>query len=1424
MSHKVRRSAKGALPNGTRARSNRSRSLSHERRPFVKWHSQFTTRRGTNADVYTPPHSSVMKRGNDQETTIVDEVSANSRPRFSYQTNDFSSMPSRSPESCHLHREIFAGKDLGHGDDRRGFRAISTSPHRHRDVNSPHKASYHRIRSRERVRSRSSPSNSPDFHLRRSRGRSSSRDPSRSLGKVRYRQHRSASRGKSTSGRGVKHASSAQRPVVPCSRARRSWSVSPPKVATSEPFSPRQSKPTGVHFNVHVDRVRGALRNIPAPPSRSLRLYVVLRTSEKRARTDVLKVPNTHLGDDLPFNSTFRFPSFHPDRDFLSLTLMAASASPDLGPRMIAKCRLALPPPPGCPFREVEAVLVRHPGRPTAYESGAVDLRISFDGPGPLPSASASSPVFSPSAGDFSRERAAVRDVLCRYAPDRLHRLDFYVGGILKSAGAGGEGPTKKGLRAAFAEWRRELLGRSRQKEATGGDWRLVVREVRGLSRPEGGPLGIGGCRLVVRPRGAAGVAKCSKMVRYHRQAVFNWAFQVDFAQSPHEGLTIEVFSGTQKLSELEVGLFNLQAGVTKEVSGVLVCVAGSKHAAHGGEISFTLRAENYTSALLLSSGQERRLRERVLGFLWCYRRTELHRLEVILAEMKNPEKEMREWERIYGPEPLPSHLSMCLCHCRNIFPAGVSDLADFSEILGGPRKLYAWVSAGPTTTRTEFALSSNGCLSFMTSLDFTLYFPEREVVKLLLIEEIGFCDREVSRVEFGLSALYKGATTLRCLHLVAHARTSAAFVRGEIDLELTAQDFDIPAGKVTDGAAERSFFDRMEAAIWRSAPEDLHRVALIVDRTPAYRREAFLSEILALPTINLTTAPMTLQIVGMKDYPFQTDDYLKVYLNDRLILRTRTYRGTPHFRFDVDDPNETTVRLSCAREAVLRFEVKRRHRLGADPTLARGGLALATMGRGRPNPVWLRLWDTSCPERAGSPTPLQQPGPCPTGKAFPLHGERPSTTPGGAGLGGFAGYLGMRVESVAFPVPTGEDSTACAIAHDVETLLRKFCPQCLPHAAVLISRCWDAYAAHWELRARLFRGGVGLTVFLTVEGVEGVGGAGEEVLVNVDIAGDKQWTRRGGGDDPNLVDAHSRWGYPPIRLDLPNPEALEGVDIDTPRNRLRSFHAPLELRLLRLRDKRTSLTGIQDFQHSRAALPRRDPFGAAFDATNGRESSPVPHRPSTATHSQSGNKNHISTYLDDPISFLVASEIRGWQSGATGSSLSYRKPRNDSRSLANSYHASLKPLVSSSAEVDEIGLVKLSLRALLSRPPQHLNDSVRVPVISSSFSSSRASPSRSTALSSTYHENCVVGFITFRLSLPAFEVVPAWIKLDGWNIPNNHYHRTEGVNLARAFDDKRHISAYLNNHSPTDLVDFHYKFYEHKDNPVRSRSSVSHV
>ncbi|KPI88444.1 hypothetical protein ABL78_2457 [Leptomonas seymouri] len=180
------------------------------------------------------------------------------------------------------------------------------------------------------------------------------------------------------------------------------------------------------------------------------------------------------------------------------------------------------------------------------------------------------------------------------------------------------------------------------------------------------------------------------------------------------------------------------------------------------------------------------------------------------------------------------------------------------------------------------------------------------------------------------------------------------------------------------------------------------------------------------------------------------------------------------------------------------------------------------------------------------------------------------------------------------------------------------------------------------------------------------------------------------------------------------------------------------------------------------------------------------------------GGVNDIRSYAGPPARSNSQHQNNGRYNDRTPLSVNNK---NSSRTASPSPAAGLTTEVGLAAPYcGEIGLVRLSLRALLTTPLYKLGDTVRVPIIAPHMPVSSSHRARR---SPRADQCCVVGNVTLRIALPAFEHIAESLRLGSRHMMSNvapkfvHYY-------------ERRIGAYLRTNNAADLVSFHYKLYEH--------------
>ncbi|GET93528.1 hypothetical protein, conserved [Leishmania tarentolae] len=1235
------------------------------------------------------------------------------------------------------------------------------------------------------------------------------------------------------------------------------------------------------HFRVRLHECQGVLADLEASSRPPPPVYFAVHTVEERGHSGV-----ADTGSYNPvFYDEFMFSSADPENDALVCTLVAVSfADSSRGSRIrqdkkVAECVLALHNLAWQVERKIWAPLVRHPGTSQAYEQGEVLVSIYSDD-------------FGYDKVATEEEEAAcsvcIHDTLTRYSPQELHRLDWMTCAYVN------KGPE------ALSQLRMSYQVRTMEPVPV----RVTVQRVDGLTDEAGGPTRASDVYVVI---GDGRVERRSRRVPYRRCATINQEFNFIMTNPEVDTLSVTVFGNDRKLGEAIVGLTNVQAGKAKEVTLMLVRAAETGDASNGGQVTITLQTEKYSSRYQMSAKQEARLRERVLAYLWCYLRDDLHRLDAIVGSIDNEEVHMQEWARTVGPERKPRWLKVSVREARNIRADG-----------GLTPRCYARITAGPTTVRTELATVRNGAVRFQDSFRVQVCDPAHDAVEVMLVMESDDGDREMSRVCFGVATLPRKSMVVRTLHLVSGATKRVAHVQGKLTVELLAEDFGL-TGALAVAAAENFSvasslnMQRLEAIMQRSSPEKLHRVPYMLDMAPPGKAERVVEDEAKKHGRDVAVAPMTVKILGVKAFKPAVDFYVKVYLNNEPILRTGDVRGSTETAMGMDDNNEVTVRLKNAPHAFMTFKVAQHRVFRKTTILGEAEVALENLVRGEKNVLWVPFFQPAKESASGDYSGSRRGSasctsdsrdsivklrgnrmPNPNGTTLGRHQQSPgvSLVPRGAAAISPVGILGLVLQSNAFSETTVTEyklddesgrkgvSAQEAVTEDVTSLIAKMKPSELSKVQPMIAQCTSLKSAHDELRTELSMRPILGTVYVNIESVDLATETGrtQEAQGGIVVEGvygseRQQACKRTEFSNDAL---HRRQRYTPIRLDIP--AKMDGA---MPRASAYANCAPaLELRLIGAHESenaagavpvptggvssggvvKESSAGVRHYNiadtdsdatsdsyyvggennlHSYIKFPKncgrlqstRQPEEAYMDPSSKmriiqegqnqqhphrNERSSVSsysnhyHRIAEIQHNSSrqeedkyyvGGVNNIRSYTGSPEpSFrhsVTSAEVTPSRHhvGLANAERGRLQPRSTYRSVTP---ASV-PYMWNAPYRGEIGSVRLSLRALLTKPLYKIGDTLRVPIIAPVLPGKLSYRDR---FSPEDNQRCVVGHVTLRLTLPAFEHIPESLRLGGHNsmakvVPDYvHYY-------------ERRIGAYLRSHNALGLGSLHYDLYE---------------
>lgn len=1076
-------------------------------------------------------------------------------------------------------------------------------------------------------------------------------------------------------------------------------------------------------FRVRVHSCRDVFSDFEASQRAPPSTYVAVHTTKERGHSGLVQ------GEYHPtFNDEFVFTSSHPDNDAVALTLVIA-ATKGGRPKKVAECVVSMNNLVVGQEREVWVPLVRHPGTVKAYERGYILVSIlSYDyGVDSLPSEAVEEA--------YCKE---VHDILMTHAREDLHRLDWFVGRMIS------EGPT------AVANFRQKYTTRAIDPLPL----RLTVRDVTGLTGPDGRPTQAETCYVVVS---CSGSESYTKTVSYNSSASFEETFRLVLRRPDTDVVTVAAYSVDRKLGEAQVGLTNIRAGVPKAVTLMLVRSAKTGDAKNGGQITLSLRTRDYSSRLLMSAVQEEQLRQRVLAFLWNYRRDDLHRLDAIVAGVDNEDAFMQEWSRTVGPEKVPLNATICIRRCMHAV-----DGLEGPDGPVEPARCYVRIAVGPYVYRTGVgSMHSNGDLIFTSNVfNIALYSPHTDAIELMLIERASTKEKEVSRVVIGANSVVRNKPTVRTLHLVTDATAAVARVQGDIEVEIVAHDYGLPPKQFSAEERSARHRERLEGLMRTHAPEQMHVVPYMVDVAPFGDEDKLFLEKSKEFGSDALTAPMTVRVMGIREFRPSCDCYVKVYVNEEVLLRTADQKGGAVVNFDISDKNESTIRMTNPGRCTLHFKVGRHNSCVASTVIARTDLSLRNMVRGEENTVWIPLFEGTGTQSVGSggggkrsPASVFNGNVMPTAIIGP---QGMSATP--------LGMLGVMVQSQAFTTDSvtiyqlyngDRNMTAFqAVTRDVSSLLAKYRPHDLHKVQPLIASCTTLRDAHNELRTKMCPKEVGVTVYVHIEKLVMFDAEAQLLEEHCGIVVDASYgeeAQRSYKKKEFMNDVcNERATYTPIRLDLSDAHGLSSAT-----NRCSGI--PLELKLV------NAIGSVRAQQSSRQSQNRTSISQPSVSPAHRHSESP------RRTAKDTGDPNNISSYM-----------INGSERGSCKNN---RGPvssiRGDSAAAHPSYQPSVPP------QLGDIGFVQLSLRALLTPPFYRLGDTLSIAVVS---------PSDRTP--------DVVGRLTIRVTTAAFDVVPAQLRLAS-------RHALSQINPEYIHNYERRIGAYMRDRCPTDLVDFHYKFYE---------------
>ncbi|RNF25061.1 hypothetical protein TcG_00462 [Trypanosoma cruzi] len=183
---------------------------------------------------------------------------------------------------------------------------------------------------------------------------------------------------------------------------------------------------------------------------------------------------------------------------------------------------------------------------------------------------------------------------------------------------------------------------------------------------------------------------------------------------------------------------------------------------------------------------------------------------------------------------------------------------------------------------------------------------------------------------------------------------------------------------------------------------------------------------------------------------------FVKVYLDDVLVLRTKDHHAAKSLVFDIEMKNETTVSIANPLHSTLRFKVCEHRLFRASRLLGVAEMSLRNMVRDELNLCSLSLFDEGTREEIGVlAVEVQSPG-----------------------------FVKGTVTMYGKPRNGGKGSAVEEVTRDVTSLMRKYLPQKVPHAQPLISKATSLRSAHRELLKRFAPDPIDFTFYVHIDNV----------------------------------------------------------------------------------------------------------------------------------------------------------------------------------------------------------------------------------------------------------------------------------------------------------------------------------------------------
>ncbi|RNF12855.1 hypothetical protein TraAM80_00011 [Trypanosoma rangeli] len=634
--------------------------------------------------------------------------------------------------------------------------------------------------------------------------------------------------------------------------------------------------------------------------------------------------------------------------------------------------------------------------------------------------------------------RENLRVLLQRDAPEELHRLEWYVGKCVKD------------YDGAYAM----LFERYHKPHHGPAAFQLTIKSVANLTMENGSPTTRETCYVRVT---SSRSKKVTKMVPYHRRALFNETFDMAIDNPRDDAISFAVYSANHKFGECLVSLNGLRPRLPKERTHDIVYAAGTGDACYCGTITIVLCPINYGTDSPVSDMEDKQRRTRLRNYLWKYLRDDLHRLDPIVASIDNMDAFMQTLVREYGPEPHPHTMQLRIQHFRR-------------DIKEDQFKTYAVVvRMGPEIYQTagvhfsqDFIFNDETMLSISTA--------EKGELLFMVIDEAEANDVEIGRVVISLNNIVRETIFRLSLQVYQDALTTDAKVVGTLFIEGILHGYGLTE-EVSSPNKQNYFRQRVQALLSRYDPAQLHRVEYLLGEN-VQQEERLIKELTKTYGPETGSTPMHIRVVSIRDFIPMCSCYVKVYLDDALVLRTKQHHAAKMLMFDIDMKNEKTVSISNPLHSVLRFKVCEHRRLRPSRLLGVAEMSLRNMVRDEPNSCSLFIIDEESHEEIGVlEVEVQSPG-----------------------------FVKGTVTVYSKPNNGTEGSALDEVTRDVTSLMKKYRSQVL-HVQPLIAQIPSLREAHQELRKRFAPNPVDFTFYLHIDKIDMIQEEDKNALENGNIS-----------------------------------------------------------------------------------------------------------------------------------------------------------------------------------------------------------------------------------------------------------------------------------------------------------------------------------